>query len=219
MAASSSLDDADDPKLQQRLDGLYTTRPPWEIGRPQHAFLRLAQQGVLRGQVLDIGCGTGEHVLMCAGLGLEATGLDLADRALRVAQEKADRRGLTAQFLHHDARRLAALRERFDTVLDSGLFHMLAPAERAAFADDLHAVLRPGGRYFMLCFSDREPRTRGVTVPYRLTRDDLMATFAGRLRVDSLEPATIEITLNTTGIQGWLLSGTRSPATDGAHTG
>ncbi|WP_084701787.1 class I SAM-dependent methyltransferase [Streptacidiphilus anmyonensis] len=195
--------------LPQRLDGLYATRPPWEIGRPQQAFLGLARSGALRGRVLDVGCGTGEHVLMCAGLGLDATGVDLADRALSAARAKAGERGVTARFLRHDARRLAALGERFDTVLDSGLFHMLAPGDRPAFADGLRAVLRPGGRYFMLGFSDREPRTPGVEVPYRLTRNDLTTAFAGTLRIDSLDPATIEITLNTVGIRGWLLAGTR----------
>ena len=46
------------------------------------AFVELAQAGVLRGQVLDVGCGTGEQALMAAGLGLEATGIDAAPAAI-----------------------------------------------------------------------------------------------------------------------------------------
>ncbi|HEY4463481.1 MAG TPA: class I SAM-dependent methyltransferase, partial [Streptosporangiaceae bacterium] len=64
------------------LSDLYATSPPWDIGRPQPAFLALAQAGAIRGRVLDAGCGTGEHALMCAGIGLDATGIDLAARAL-----------------------------------------------------------------------------------------------------------------------------------------
>src|SRR4051812_9068874 len=90
-------------------DELYTRTPPWDIGRPQPAFLTLAEAGSIRGQVLDVGCGTGEHTLMAAALGLSATGVDLASTALRAAEEKARQRGLTAQFLRHDALRLAAL--------------------------------------------------------------------------------------------------------------
>jgi 2-polyprenyl-3-methyl-5-hydroxy-6-metoxy-1,4-benzoquinol methylase len=101
-------------------EDLYTSQPPWDIGRPQPAFLALADAGAIRGRVLDVGCGTGEHVLMCAGLGLDATGVDLASAALHAAKEKARDRGRTARFLLQDARHLADLGESFDTVLDCG---------------------------------------------------------------------------------------------------
>ncbi|MFF7203146.1 class I SAM-dependent methyltransferase [Streptomyces sp. NPDC008141] len=209
MAGSPAHDDAGAPTPWQWLDDLYAVRPPWEIGRPQQAFLELAQSGAIRGRVLDVGCGTGEHVLMCHDLGLDATGVDLAAGALRVAEDKARRRGAIVRFLHHDARRLDDLGEQFDTALDSGLFHMLDPDDRAAFAHGLHAALRPGGRYFLLCFSDREPGSPGVHGPHRLTRHDITVAFADTLRIDSLEPATIEFTLDPAGIRGWLVAMTK----------
>ncbi|MFD9408189.1 class I SAM-dependent methyltransferase [Streptomyces sp. NPDC059989] len=212
MAGPPPHDDADTAQLSQRLDDLYAVRPPWEIGRPQQAFLDLARSGAIRGRVLDVGCGTGEHVLMCADLGLDATGLDLADTALRAAEDKARRRGATVRFLHHDARRLAALGEQFDTVLDSGLFHLLDTGDRPAFAAGLRAALRPGGRYFMLCFSDREPQTPGARGPHRLTREDITAAFAGTLRIDSLVPATIETNLDRPDVRAWLAAMTRVSA-------
>lgn len=208
MTGPHSYDDADAPNPWQWLDDLYAVRPPWEIGHPQPVLLDLARSGAIRGRVLDVGCGTGEHVLMCADLGLEATGLDLAATALDAAREKARRRGATARFLHHDARRLTDLGERFDTVLDSGLFHMLDPEDRAAFTGGLRTVLRPGGRYFMLCFSDREPRT-GARGPHRLTRDDITAAFTDALRIDSVELTTIEITSDPAGIRAWRVAMTR----------
>src|SRR4029453_19439352 len=59
-------------------DLAYEGTPPWEIGRPQPALLALAEAGAIRGRILDVGCGTGEHALLAASLGLEATGIDLA---------------------------------------------------------------------------------------------------------------------------------------------
>src|SRR6185295_14592486 len=73
--------------------------PPWDIGRSQPAFAELAERGLLAGRVLDAGCGTGEHTLMAAALGREATGFDVAATAIAIAITKARDRGLEARFL------------------------------------------------------------------------------------------------------------------------
>ncbi len=65
----------------QDFEASYEGTPPWEIGRPQPAFAALAESGRLEGPLLDVGCGTGEHVLMAAALGLDATGIDIAPTA------------------------------------------------------------------------------------------------------------------------------------------
>src|ERR1039458_6117514 len=59
------------PRRPEDFDGFYAGTPPWDIGRPQPAFLSLAEAGAIRGRVLDVGCGTGEHALMAAGMGLD----------------------------------------------------------------------------------------------------------------------------------------------------
>jgi cyclopropane fatty-acyl-phospholipid synthase-like methyltransferase len=193
-------------------DDLYVSPPPWDIGRPQPAFRALADAGAIQGRVLDVGCGTGEHALMAAALGLDATGVDLAAAALRTAEQKARDRGLTARFLLWDARELANLGETFDTVLDCGLFHIFDGDDRAAYVDNLRSVVRPGGRYFMLGFSDRQP---GVWGPHRLTRDEITASFADGWQVDSIEPATIDITTDPAGVRAWLTALTRTSAPTG----
>ena len=68
--------DAFRPRRPEDFDALYERGcPPWDIGRPQRAFLRLAEDGAFRGRMLDVGCGTGEHALLAASMGLEATGV------------------------------------------------------------------------------------------------------------------------------------------------
>src|SRR5262245_49441360 len=104
--AHAPLDRLGGPKAGEvgfRHEDLYVSPPPWDIGRPQPAFQSLADAGALKGRVLDVGCGTGEHALMAAALGLDATGVDLATNALAAAERKARERGLTARFIRHDA--------------------------------------------------------------------------------------------------------------------
>src|SRR6266566_1219135 len=66
-----------------------STPAPWDIGRPQPAFVRLAEQGLLAGRVLDSGCGTGEQTLLAAAHGADATGVDGSGLAIgRVSQDE-----------------------------------------------------------------------------------------------------------------------------------
>ena len=192
--------------MPHRSEDLYASRPPWDIGRPQPVLRALADAGAIQGRVLDVGCGTGEHALMAAGLGLNATGADVALNALHTAEQKARDRGLRARFLHQDARRLADLGESFDTVLDCGLFHTFTGDDRTAFVDSLRSAIRAGGRYFMLGFSDQQPDGEG---PHRLTREQITNAFTDGWQLDSIEPATIEVTSEPDGMRAWLVALTR----------
>jgi cyclopropane fatty-acyl-phospholipid synthase-like methyltransferase len=184
----------------------YAARPPWEIGRPQPAFVALADAGEIRGRVLDAGCGTGEHALMAAERGLDATGVDTSAAAIGRAEAKARERGIAARFLVWNALELPALGEQFDTVLDSGLFHVFGDEDRRLFVKSLGEVVPPGGHYFMLCFSDRQPGQFG---PRRVTQDEIRACFAEGWRVDSIEAAVFDTSTRTNQAQAWLARLTR----------
>jgi SAM-dependent methyltransferase len=188
-------------RTPQDFDEMYGGTPPWEIGRPQPVFLNLADNGAIRGRVLDAGCGTGEHVLMAASRGLDATGVDAAPSAIAIGQRKAAERGLTARLLVWDALRLGDLGEQFDTVLDSGLFHVFDDDRRARYVEALASVLPPGGRYLMCCFSDRQPGDWG---PRRISQDEIRASFAGQWRIESIEAVEFETTLTPPTAQAWL---------------
>jgi SAM-dependent methyltransferase len=188
-------------------DAMYVGTPPWDIGRPQTAFRDLANAGKLHGRVLDVGCGTGEHALMAAARGLDATGVDASPRAIHLAKAKAEDRGLSVRFVVWDALQLAALGERFDTVLDSGLYHVFDDAARVRYVESLASALPPGSRYFMLCFSERQPGEWG---PRRVTEDDIRASFRVGWHIDSLVRTSMDITIDPQRAEGWLAAITRA---------
>lgn len=177
---------------------------PWDIGRPQPVFVRLAEQGLLAGQVLDAGCGTGEHTLLAAAHGADATGVDVSGLAIRRARDKAAERGLVARFETGDALRLADLGLTFDVIIDSGVFHVFDDEDRARYVTSLASVLRPGGHCYLVCFSDRQPGTWG---PRRVSQDELRAAFSHGWAVASIEAVTFEVNEARIGVslvQAWL---------------
>jgi SAM-dependent methyltransferase len=188
-------------------DAIYAVgTPAWDIGRPQPAFDHLATAGKLVGRVLDVGCGTGEHALMAASLGYEAVGVDMSVRAIELAKTKATERGVDVRFVVGDALRLVDLGEQFDTVLDCALFHILDDSERERYVASLAEVVPPGGRYHMLCFSDRQPGDWG---PRRVTQDEIRVAFSAGWRIESIESAVIDLTWDPAGALAWQVAATR----------
>jgi 2-polyprenyl-3-methyl-5-hydroxy-6-metoxy-1,4-benzoquinol methylase len=135
-------------------ESAYGGQAPWDIGKPQKVFVDLADR--VAGSVLDAGCGTGDTALFFAGRGCQVTGIDFIEEPIRRAQRKAAERGLQVTFLVKDALTLGDWSERFDNVIDSGLFHGFSDEDRHRYVEGLAAVLKPGGRLFLACFSDED---------------------------------------------------------------
>jgi ubiquinone/menaquinone biosynthesis C-methylase UbiE len=196
--------DALSEDARMRFEALYERQGSWDIERAQPAFVRLAAQGMIRGDVLDVGCGTGDNALLVASLGHPTWGIDIVSGAISRARSKAAERGLPfGRFLVGDVLALDSLGMQFDTVIDSGLFHALCDLERAFFLQGLRRVLRAGGLYHMLGFSDRQP---GDTGPRRLTEADLRATFSQGWKIRELTQTLFETNIHPGGAHAWLAS-------------
>ena len=193
-------------------ESIYAGQPRWEIGRPQQAFLNVADQ--ITGSILDSGCGTGENAFFFASRGHKVTGIDFLAEPIARAKQKATERGAMATFLVLDALSLKDWKERFDNVIDSGLFHVFSDADRRRYVAGLAAVLKPSGRLFFLCFSDEEPGTQG---PRRVSRKEIEVAFADGWAVESIEPSRFEVrpdpndvSFSDGGPRAWFVAVTRT---------
>src|SRR5271157_6032177 len=97
-----------------------------------------------------------------------------------------------------DALTLTDWTERFDSVLDSGLFHVFSDQDRRRYVEGLATVLKPGGKLFPLCFSNEEPGTQG---PRRVSKQELHHAFASGWAVESIHPARLEVIPNLKDMQ------------------
>lgn len=189
-----------------RWEQAYTERvPPWDIGRPQRAIEALP----LAGDVIDVGCGTGEHTLLAASRGASALGVDISRAAIEIARGKARERALEARFEVGDAFALRELGEQFDVAIDSGLFHdhEFDGELRRRYAGGLAHVVRPGGTLYLMCFSELTPGDWG---PTRITRRELEDVFAG-WKIERLERSVFDLNpgLPVDHAHAWLLTARR----------
>ncbi len=203
-------------KLFNTFDAAYVDEGvgPWDIDHPQQAFVELVQAGRIQGTVLDAGCGTGEHALYIAQHGYVVQGIDIASLAIKKAQEKAQERGIAAQFRVFDALALHTLGETFDTVIDSGLLHNFSDEEREQFIKGLTSIMKPGGTYFVLCFSVTLPHGFG---PRGITQTDLQALFREGWHINSIEASSFELNGTEYRPSAWLAAITYISEQRGAH--
>ena len=189
LLASQSVDRA-------TFENFYAGAAPWDIGKPQPAFAAIADRVI--SPLLDAGCGTCDNALFFAARGLRVVGIDFVSEAIRRARTKAVQRGLAVQFLVKDATKLGDWDERFASAIDCGLFHVFSDVDRQRYVAGLAQVLQPGGRLFLLTFSDEEPGSDG---PRRVSRQEIYETFSDGWEIESIQPARCELNPEFTEVQ------------------
>ena len=190
---------------------VYKGTPPWDLDYPQPAFQALIQSGEISpGRALDIGCGRGENAVMLAINGCDVTGIDLAENAISDAKLKAIERHVKVNFVAGNVLQMDRLfsKGKFDVVIDSGLFHVMTDEERPVFVQQVYKVLREGGKYFMLCFSDKEPGE--YELPRRVSRAEIESTFSPLFDIIYIKDVVFDSLLNPSRRKAYVLSATRN---------
>jgi len=125
------------PELLRFGDDSYLDHETWI--RPALALL-----GDLQGlDVLDFGCGHGMAAVVLTRLGGRVTAFDLAPGYVAEASVRAEANGVSPQLLAANGEQLPFAAGSFDRVWGNAVLHHL---DLAVAAEELHRVLRPGGR-------------------------------------------------------------------------
>ncbi|CAN3128060.1 class I SAM-dependent methyltransferase [Mycobacterium sp. smrl_JER01] len=168
-----------------RFDDFYKNQsPPWVIGEPQPAIVALERAGLVRGRVLDVGCGTGEHTIMLARAGYDVLGVDGAPTAVGQARRNAAERGVETRFQVADALDLGDS-TTYDTILDSALFHIFDDGDRVRYVDSLHSATRPGSLVHILALSDA-----GRGLGPEVSESTIRTAFASGWQLEALDTTT-----------------------------
>lgn len=138
------------------------------------------------GPALDLGTGSAVWGVELARRGWEVTGVDIVEKALGRARERIDAAGGEMRLVHGDvtALREAGVGTGFRLLLDTGTFHGLTDAQRAAMGREVSAVAAPDATVILDCFV---PRHRGP-LPRGASRDDVERAFPG-WRITDIEVA------------------------------
>ena len=164
-------------------------RPPWSLGEPQPEIAALIDQGKITGDVLDAGCGEAALSLHLAALGHNTVGLDASPTAIELAKAEAAKRGLTsASFEVADISSFTGHDGRFNTIVDSTLFHSMPVELRDGYQRSIVRAAAPGASYFVLVF-DRTGMPDGPANP--VTEDELRDAVSQYWVIDEIRPARI----------------------------
>jgi 2-heptyl-1-hydroxyquinolin-4(1H)-one methyltransferase len=165
------------------------TKPPWSIGEPQPEIAELIDQGKFHGEVLDVGCGEAAVDLYLAERGFTTVGLDLSPTAIELARAEAAKRGLTnASFEVADISAFGGYDGRFNTIVDSTLFHSIPVELREGYQQSIVRAAAPGAKYFVLVF-DRAGIPEGPI--NAVTEDELRDVVSKYWTIDEIRPARI----------------------------
>jgi SAM-dependent methyltransferase len=175
-----------------RGEGDFEGPPPWNIGEPQPELAALIRAGKVRSDVLDVGCGYAELSLTLAADGYTVHGIDLAPTAIAAATRSAADRGLrSVTFQQEDVTTIAGFDGRFNTVLDSALFHTLPVDQCDDYLRSVSNAAAPGAGYYILVFAKGAFRAdmETATKPNEVDEEDLRAIVSKYWVIDEIRPA------------------------------
>ncbi len=114
-----------------------------------HKKFNIIDESITKG--LDLGCGIGANVFLCANFGLDITGVDLSETAIEYAKNLAveyNQNDLIERFVVGSATELPFEDNAFDFIISHGVLDSMALDISKKSFEEAHRVLRKGGLFY-----------------------------------------------------------------------
>ena len=149
---------------------------PWHEDKPAEYLIDLLKNGDIKtGIALDVCSGAGTNAIYLAQKGFDVTGIDISETATKIAQKYANEKNISkhCKFFSGDVLKFKLSKNKFDFVFDRGCYHHIPKIDKPKFAKIISESLKKGGKYLLLCFSDKNP-------PWEknVTKDEIKKNFS-----------------------------------------
>lgn len=145
--------------------------------------MELIEKGVIpKGKTLDICCGAGTNALYLAKKGFQVTGIDISSKVVSYAKAKASKANLKIRLQVENFLSLPFEDEEFNFVFDMGCFHHVKVKDRNVFIRGIHRVLKKGGFYLMVCFSNKNGPAWN-----HFTKEQILQLFSNLFKIKNIE--------------------------------
>jgi ubiquinone/menaquinone biosynthesis C-methylase UbiE len=155
----------------------------------------LERRKISKGRILDLGTGPATQAIQLAKRGLEVTGSDVSEAAIRRAGELYvhNNKDKEINFTVDNILNSKLKDKMFNYVFDRGCFHVLPIEKRPLYIKEIKRILDDNGRLFLKCFSIKEPRQEG---PYKFSETEIRQLFGNEFVIISVKDTVYQGTLD-----------------------
>ncbi|QAY67768.1 class I SAM-dependent methyltransferase [Paenibacillus protaetiae] len=157
----------------------------WELLHAQNQFrLNYPSEPVIRfvkanfkqpakQKLLDLGCGTGRHVVFLANEGYQTTGIDFSAEGIAYTAERLQAFGLHADLVTGSILSLPFESDSFDGIISVSVLYYFTTEDIRRAVQEIHRVLKPGGKaFFVIRRTDDKRYGKGVEIETNTFRMD-----------------------------------------------
>ena len=164
----------------------------WDIGEVSPAILQLAKENKIpQGKAIVPGCGQGHEVVFLIERGLQVTGVDFAEGAVKLLRRSLEAKGLNGRILQRNFFELEAEHDAcYDLLLEQTFFCAILPEERQKYVATANRILKPGALLAGLFY---ETEKEGGP-PFNTSQEDIIEHFSEMFEIETLEktPHSVE---------------------------